>query len=159
MQTGVLADIESEFAGMAAQLAESDTQAVAREAAVRVSREQWIRLNADFDNFRKRTVRLQSWSCRYPQASFCLAFSAAAVCVLESVWTFWCMLGASAVGRHASRDAPIVQLLPVPMVNDMHALKTAAQAILSPTRALFREQSCTPHGSAFFLGACRQMKS
>ena len=53
----MLSDIESEFAGMAAQLAESDTQAVAREAAVRVSKEQWIRLNADFDNFRKRTVR------------------------------------------------------------------------------------------------------
>ena len=53
----MLSDIESEFASMAAQLAESDTQAVAREAAVRVSKEQWIRLNADFDNFRKRTVR------------------------------------------------------------------------------------------------------
>ena len=57
VQAGVLADIESEFAGMAALLAESDTQAVAREVAVRASKEQWIRLNADFDNFRKRTVR------------------------------------------------------------------------------------------------------
>lgn len=97
MQAGVLSDIESEFAGMAAQLAESDTQAVAREAAVRVSKEQWIRLNADFDNFRKRTVRAAVLEWQMPVKVPAWVSMRPAVCVFEPMRPVWCMLGVSAV--------------------------------------------------------------
>ena len=93
----MLSDIESEFAGMAAQLAESDTQAVAREAAVRVSKEQWIRLNADFDNFRKRTVRAAVLEWQMPVKPFPAWVSVRLqYASFEPTRPIWCMLGASA---------------------------------------------------------------
>lgn len=51
-----LSDLESEFAGYAQQTAALGTQLASKETAVKSAKEQWIRLNADFDNFRKRSA-------------------------------------------------------------------------------------------------------
>ena len=51
-------DAEAQFAALAEQHASLSVQLATAEEGLEVARAQFLRLNADFDNFRKRTVRL-----------------------------------------------------------------------------------------------------
>lgn len=57
MQAAFVDDAEAQFAALAEQHASLSAQLATAEEGLEVARAQFLRLNADFDNFRKRTVR------------------------------------------------------------------------------------------------------
>ena len=63
MQTEFLDTAEAEFAGLVEQNAAVAAQLAAAEETGEAARAQFLRLTADFDNFRKRTVRPRSERC------------------------------------------------------------------------------------------------
>jgi molecular chaperone GrpE len=58
-----VAELESELAELREQIAIADTKAIAAEANLASSKDQYLRLNADFENFRRRTVRAEADRC------------------------------------------------------------------------------------------------
>jgi molecular chaperone GrpE len=54
--TATVADLESDLAELREQIAIADTKASTAESSLATSKDQYLRLNADFENFRRRTV-------------------------------------------------------------------------------------------------------
>lgn len=54
--TATVAELESELAELRERIAIAETKASAAESTLATSKDQYIRLNADFENFRRRTV-------------------------------------------------------------------------------------------------------
>lgn len=56
LQEGVLTDLDAELARLEGELSAAESKAVMMENTVASAKDQLLRLNADFDNFRRRSV-------------------------------------------------------------------------------------------------------
>ena len=68
-----MADAEAEAADLHDRLSAADERIVSLEGTVTQAKDQLVRLGADFDNYRKRTVRPGNSQKEHAQAQSCLS--------------------------------------------------------------------------------------
>lgn len=68
LQESFVASAETEVGGLQAAAQAAEAKAAELEAQLTKVNDQLLRLSADFDNFRKRTVRCTEW-CKEPPTS------------------------------------------------------------------------------------------